>query len=450
MSDWKPAKITPSQIIILGFLILIAAGTVLLMLPVSTREPGGASFLDALFTATSATCVTGLVVRDTAMYWSPFGQAVILLLIQIGGMGVVTMGMAIFMFSGRKISLKQRWVMQESIAAPQVGGIIRQTRFLLTGSLLIEITGAVLLAIRFCGQLGFGKGLWYAVFHSVSAFCNAGFDLMGTVRGSPFSSLTGYTFDPLVNVTACLLIVVGGLGFLTWRDVREHGCRLRSYRLQSKLILSTTAILLVLGFLYFFFYEFRQSQWAAMSEGQRLMAAVFQSVTPRTAGFNTVDLAAMSETSQLVTIFLMLVGGSPGSTAGGFKTTTLAVLLLSARAIFLHRDSAQCFGRRIHESALRNAAALFVIYLLLFLTGGCLIACIDQIPLMGALFESASAVATVGLSLGYTSTLSTVSRLILIFLMYFGRVGGLTMIYAVTANKTPSLSQLPQEQVIVG
>ena len=273
---------------------------------------------------------------------------------------------------------------------------------------------------------------------------------MGTVRGSPFSSLTGYTFDPLVNVTACLLIVVGGLGFLTWRDVREHGCRLRSYRLQSKLILSTTAILLVLGFLYFFFYEFRQPQWAAMSEGQRLMAAVFQSVTPRTAGFNTVDLAAMSETSQLVTIFLMLVGGSPGSTAGGFKTTTLAVLLLSARAIFLHRDSAQCFGRRIHESALRNAAALFVIYLLLFLTGGCLIACIDQIPLMGALFESASAVATVGLSLGYTSTLSTVSRLILIFLMYFGRVGGLTMIYAVTANKAPNLSQLPQEQVIVG
>ena len=450
MSDWKPAKITPSQIIILGFLILIAVGTVLLMLPVSTREPGGASFLDALFTATSATCVTGLVVRDTAMYWSPFGQAVILLLIQIGGMGVVTMGMAIFMFSGRKISLKQRWVMQESIAAPQVGGIIRQTRFLLTGSLLIEVIGAVLLAIRFCGQLGFGKGLWYAVFHSVSAFCNAGFDLMGTVRGSPFSSLTGYTFDPLVNVTACLLIVVGGLGFLTWRDVREHGCRLRSYRLQSKLILSTTAILLVLGFLYFFFYEFRQPQWAAMSEGQRLMAAVFQSVTPRTAGFNTVDLAAMSETSQLVTIFLMLVGGSPGSTAGGFKTTTLAVLLLTTAAVFRRRDTAHCFGRRLQDEAVHSAMALFVIYLLLAVAGGILICCIDGIPLMGALFESSSAVATVGLSLGYTAGLSAASRLILIFLMYFGRVGGLTVIYAVTVRGTGKVSQFPQERLTVG
>ena len=446
---WKNDRITPAQIIILGFLLLITVGTVLLMLPVSTSGPDGASFLDALFTATSATCVTGLVVQDTALYWSPFGQAVILVLIQIGGMGVVTMAVAIFIFSGRRISLKQRWVMQESISAPQVGGIVRQTRFILKTAVLMEAAGAVLLALRFCPGMGW-KGLWYAVFHSISAFCNAGFDLMGTVRGAEFSSLTGYTFDPLVNVTACLLIVVGGLGFLTWRDIREHGRHLRSYRLQSKLILSTTAILLVLSFLYFFFYEFRQPQWAAMSEGQRLMAAVFQSVTPRTAGFNTVDLAAMSETSQLVTIFLMLVGGSPGSTAGGFKTTTLAVLLLSARAIFLHRDSAQCFGRRIHESALRNAAALFVIYLLLFLTGGCLIACIDQIPLMGALFESASAVATVGLSLGYTSTLSTVSRLILIFLMYFGRVGGLTMIYAVTANKAPNLSQLPQEQVIVG
>ena len=450
MSLLRKRQASPAQVIILGFVGLIGAGTLLLMLPFASREPGSAPFLDALFTATSATCVTGLVVQDTATYWTVFGQGVILLLIQIGGMGVVTVAMAIAMVTGQKIGLKERLFMQESIADTQVGGIVARTRFILKVAFAIELAGAAVLAVRFIPRFGPGKGLWLALFHSVSAFCNAGFDLMGTVRGSPFSSLTGYTFDPLVNVTACLLIVVGGLGFLTWRDVREHGCRLRSYRLQSKLILSTTAILLVLGFLYFFFYEFRQSQWAAMSEGQRLMAAVFQSVTPRTAGFNTVDLAAMSETSQLVTIFLMLVGGSPGSTAGGFKTTTLAVLLLSARAIFLHRDSAQCFGRRIHESALRNAAALFVIYLLLFLTGGCLIACIDQIPLMGALFESASAVATVGLSLGYTSTLSTVSRLILIFLMYFGRVGGLTMIYAVTANKAPNLSQLPQEQVIVG
>ena len=450
MSALKSHKLSPAQIIMLSFLFLIAVGTFLLMLPISTTIPGHASFMDAVFTATSATCVTGLVVQDTSLYWSLFGQAVILLLIQIGGMGVVTMGIMIFMFSGRKISLRQRWVMQESISAPQVGGIIRETRFLLTGSLLIEASGTLLLAARFCRQLGFGKGLWYAVFHSISAFCNAGFDLMGAVQDAEFSSLTAYTADPLVNFSIFLLIVVGGLGFLTWHDLRSHKFHLHAYRLQSKLILTTTVMLLLAGFFHFFFYEFRLPQWSGMGTRERFFAASFQSVTTRTAGFNTVDLTALSETGQLITILLMLVGGSTGSTAGGIKTTTLAVLLLSARAIFRHQDSARCFGRRIHESALRNASALLVLYLLLFLTGGCLVACIDEIPLMAALFESASAVATVGLSLGYTPHLSSASHLILIFLMYFGRVGGLTMIYAVAANRPASVSQFPQEHVSVG
>jgi len=444
----KTEKITPAQIIILGFLLLIALGTLLLMLPFSTRDGGGASFPDALFTATSATCVTGLVVQDTALYWSAFGQAVILTLIQIGGMGVVTAAVAISMFSGKKIGLKSRWVMQESISAPQVGGIIRETRMILLGVLLFEAAGTVLLALRLCPQMGFGRGLWYALFHSVSAFCNAGFDLMGCFSG-PFSSLTSFSGDPAIHVVICLLVVIGGLGFFTWRDIRTHRLRLRAYSLQSKLILLTSGVLLLLGFLFFFAFEFRRDVWTDLSGGERLMAAVFQSVSPRTAGFNTVDLAAMHPVSQLVTIGLMLVGGSPGSTAGGFKTTTLAVLLLGTRAIFLHRDSAQCFGRRIQEPALQNASALFMLYLLLFLSGGCLICGIDGIPLMAALFESGSAVGTVGLSLGYTSGLSHVSRLILIFLMYFGRVGGLTMIYAVTRS-TPAVSQLPQERVTVG
>ena len=438
------------QVIILGFMLVILLGSLCLTLPLATRDGQGASFLDALFTSTSAVCVTGLVLHDTASYWSVFGQAVILFLIQIGGMGVVTVSVAVAIFSGRKISLMQRSTMRESISAPQVGGIVRMTEFILKTVFLVELLGAVAMAPVFVRDFGFLKGVWYAMFHSISAFCNAGFDLMGTVENAPFSSLTAYAADPLVNGVVSLLIIIGGLGFLTWHDIRAHNRRLRAYRLQSKLILSTTGLLLALSFVYFFFYEFGLPQWASMSGSQRFTAAAFQAVTPRTAGFNTVDLSMMSETSQLVTILLMLVGGSPGSTAGGFKTTTLAVLLLSARAIFLHRDSAQCFGRRIHESALRNAAALFMLYLLLFLTGGCLIAAIDQIPLMAALFESSSAVATVGLSLGYTSTLSTASRLILIFLMYFGRVGGLTMIYAVTAHKAPEVSLLPQEQVIVG
>ena len=444
----KMDRITPAQIIILGFLFLIAIGTALLMLPVSTSGPGGASFLDALFTATSATCVTGLVVQDTALYWSSFGQAVLLVLIQIGGMGVVTMAVAIFIFTGRHISLKQRWVMQESISAPQVGGIVRQTRFILKTALAMEAAGAALLALRFCPQMGV-RGVWYAVFHSISAFCNAGFDLMG-VRSGPCSSLTSYTADSLVNIAIILLIVLGGIGFMTWQDFREHKWHLRAMRLQTKVVLSTTAILLAGGFLYFFLYEFRQPQWQSLGTGERFWAALFQTVTPRTAGFNTVDLSQMTPPSQLITILFMLVGGSPGSTAGGFKTTTLAVLLLTTAAVFRRRDTAHCFGRRLLDEALHNAMALFVIYLLLAVTGGILICCIDGIPLMGALFESSSAVATVGLSLGYTAGLSAASRLILIFLMYFGRVGGLTVIYAVTVRGTGKVSQFPQERLTVG
>ena len=445
---WKSERVSPARVIIFGFLALILLGTALLMLPVSTRERVGASFFDALFTATSATCVTGLVVHDTATYWSGFGQAVILFLIQVGGMGVVTMAVAIFIFSGKRIGLKQRWVMQESISAPQVGGIVRQTRVILKTAFAIEGVGALILAVRFCPEFGPGRGLWYAVFHSISAFCNAGFDLMGTQ--APFSSLTGYTGDAAVNATVMLLIVVGGLGFLTWQDVSAHRFRFKEYRLQSKLILVTTAGLLLFGFLFFLLYEFRLPQWDSLPPSEKFLAAMFQSVTPRTAGFNTVDLARMSEPSKLLTILLMLTGGSPGSTAGGFKTTTFAVLMLSAIAVFKKRRSAQCYGRRVQDGALQSACAIFLLYLLLFLAGGIVICCIDQVPLMDALFEAASAIGTVGLSLGGTARFSLPCRMILVFLMYFGRVGGLTMIYAFTAGSRAISSQFPQEQVTVG
>ena len=445
---WKSERVSPARVIIFGFLALILLGTALLMLPVSTRERVGASFFDALFTATSATCVTGLVVHDTATYWSGFGQAVILFLIQVGGMGVVTMAVAIFIFSGKRIGLKQRWVMQESISAPQVGGIVRQTRVILKTAFAIEGVGALILAVHFCPEFGPGRGLWYAVFHSISAFCNAGFDLMGTQ--APFSSLTGYTGDAAVNATVMLLIVVGGLGFLTWQDVSAHRFRFKEYRLQSKLILVTTAGLLLFGFLFFLLYEFRLPQWDNLPPSEKFLAAMFQSVTPRTAGFNTVDLARMSEPSKLLTILLMLTGGSPGSTAGGFKTTTFAVLMLSAIAVFRKRPSAQCFGRRVQDGVLQSACAIFLLYLLLFLAGGIVICCIDQVPLMDALFEAASAIGTVGLSLGGTARFSLPCRMILVFLMYFGRVGGLTMIYAFTAGSRAISSQFPQEQVTVG
>ena len=444
MSRFFPRRITPAQVVILGFLFQILAGTLLLSLPAATRTGQSAPLLDALFTATSATCVTGLVVQDTVQYWSLFGQVVILLLIQIGGMGVVTMAVAISIFSGRKIGLRERWVMQESISAPQVGGIVRMTGFILKTALVIEALGALVLALRFCPEFGLAKGIWYGVFHAISAFCNAGFDLMG--EEAAFSSLTGYTGDPVVNVVICLLIVLGGLGFLTWQDVATHRWHVARYRLQSKLILTTTALLLVGGGLY----EFAQPQWAGLSHGERGWATLFQTVSPRTAGFNTVDLTQLTRPALLVTILLMLAGGSPGSTAGGFKTTTLAVLFLAVLGVFRRQNGASAFGRRLSETAIRNACALFVLYLTLFLAGGLLLCCLDGIPLTEALFEAASAIGTVGLTLGATTQVSPVSQGILIFLMYFGRVGGLTMIYAMTARPGGVSSQYPQEQVTVG
>ena len=263
----------PARIILIGFALLILAGALLLTLPISTRDGQGAAFFDALFTATSATCVTGLVVQDTALYWSGFGQAVILMLIQIGGMGVVTAAAAISMLAGRRIGLKERWVMQESISAPQVGGIVRRTRFILAVTLVLEGTGTLLLALRFCPEMGLFRGLWYAVFHAVSSFCNAGFDLMGAA-GTPFVSLTGYAGDPLVNFTVMGLIVLGGIGFLTWGDVREHKWHLRAYCLQSKLVLAVTAALILLPALFFLLYELRLPQWQTLTLGEKVQGVV--------------------------------------------------------------------------------------------------------------------------------------------------------------------------------
>ncbi len=444
----KNRQLSPAQIIPLSFLAMILLGTLLLMLPFATRDGRGAGLETALFTATSASCVTGLVLQDTAQYWTLFGQIVILCLIQIGGMGVVTMAVIISMFSGRKIGLRERWVMQESISAPQVGGIVRMTGMILKVTLAVELTGAALLALSFCRSMNMGKGLWYALFHSISAFCNAGFDLMGIKE--PCSSLTAFTGDAIVNITLVLIILIGGIGFATWSDVREYGFRIHRYSQQSKIILVTTLVLVLGGFCFMFFYEFALPQWAGLSLGQRTLAALFQTVTPRTAGFNTVDLNAMSGAGKLVVLCLMLIGGAPGSTAGGFKMTTIAVLLLCVRAAYRGRESAEAFGRRVPDKSIRNAAAVFMLYILLFVGVGIAICCIDGVELMPALFEAASAVATVGLSLGITSQLSTISHLLLILLMFFGRVGGLTLIYAVSTGDGPTGARLPMGRVTVG
>ena len=440
---WKSDRVSPARIIISAFLLLILLGTALLMLPFSTRVWGGASFADALFTATSATCVTGLVVHDTATYWSRFGQLVILFLIQVGGMGVVTMAVAIFIFSGKRISLKQRWVMQESISAPQVGGIVRMTGFILKTAFAIEGLGTLILAFRFCPELGLGRGLWYSVFHSISAFCNAGFDLIG-IR-TPFSSLTSYSVQPIVNLVIMMLIVAGGIGFLTWEDIKNHKWHFKKYGMQSKVIFMVTGLLIFLPALYFFYFEFSNVPLT-----ERVWVSLFQSVTPRTAGFNTADLNLLSEVGQMLIIMLMLIGGSPGSTAGGMKTTTLAVLVSSALSVFRKKEHTHFFGRQIPDGTIRNAATIFLMYIVLFLVGGMVISRTEDIPLMTALFETASAIGTVGLSLGITPDLGFVSHIILICLMFFGRVGGLTLIFATISEKKLNVSKYPQEKITVG
>ena len=438
----KKHKLTSSQIIILGFSGVILLGTLLLMLPASCREGCMTSFADALFTATSAVCVTGLVVQDTATYWSGFGQFVILLLIQIGGMGVITVAASIAMISGRKISLMQRSTMQEAISAPHVGGIVRLTGFIIQVTLMIELLGAAVMAPVFCRDFGI-RGLWMALFHSVSAFCNAGFDLMG-VR-APYSSLTSYAAEPVINLTVMLLIVVGGIGFLTWDDIRANHLHLHKYRMQSKVILCTTAFLLAVPAAYFFFCEF-----SGLPAGKRILASLFQAVTPRTAGFNTMELTELSEAGQFITIVLMLIGGSPGSTAGGMKTTTVAVLFATAIATFRRKEYLHCFGRRIDDDVVKNAATILLMYLVLFFFGGLVISITEGLPMLTCLFEAASAVGTVGLTLGITPGLGAVSRGILILLMFFGRVGGLTLIFAALSGAKKNISKLPREKITVG
>lgn len=430
------------QIIILGFFLLILTGALLLMLPISSQERSVTGFLDALFTAASSTCVTGLITKDTATHWSLFGQSVILILIQIGGMGVITIGMTIMRVSGQKIGLWHRSTMQESISALQVGGIIRLTGFILKISAIIELLGALLLMPVFCTDFGAAKGIWYSVFHSVSAFCNAGFDLMG-IR-EQFSSLTLYHDNIYVNIVIMMLIITGGIGFLTWDDIKVNKYHLKKYRLQSKIILLTSLLLILIPALFYFFCEYSDNPIK-----ERIFHSLFQSVTSRTAGFNTTDLSKMSESGIVIMIVLMLVGGSPGSTAGGMKTTTLAVIFLSAIAVFKRKNDVQCFRRRISEEAVRNAAAILTMYITLFLTGGIIISRIENLPLITCLFETGSAVGTAGLTLGITTQLSLIPKIILIILMFLGRVGGLTLIYAAIPSELNN-SRMPQEKIMVG
>ena len=418
-----------AMVIAVGFALIILAGALLLMLPCAAKSGRATPFIDALFTATSATCVTGLVTVSTAVHWSLFGKCVILLLIQIGGLGFRSVMTAASLLLRRTITLRERMVIGAGFGLDSSGGIVRLMRRVLVGPL---------------------RGVGMGVFHAISAFCNGGFDLMGT-PDDPFCSLVHYADDPLVNLTIMALIVLGGLGFFVWSDVWDHR-RFRRLSLHSKLVLAMSGVLLGGGFVLTLLFEWSNpATLGGMSVPHRLLAAAFQTVTLRTAGFNTIDQSALTDPSQAVACVLMLIGGSPGSTAGGLKTVTVAVLALSAVSALRGRTSVTAFGRTIEPRSIMNAVALTVVGVTIILGGACAISFIENVPMNLCLFETASAFGTVGLTMSLTPALSAVSHIMLIVMMYFGRVGVLTFGVAVfLRRREPPKLTFPSGNVMIG
>lgn len=440
-------QMSQTQFIAFGFLVLILAGTMLLSLPVSSRDGESVGFLNALFTATSASCVTGLVVADTWSQWTLFGQIVILAMIQIGGLGFITVGVFVSIVLRRKIGLKQRGLMQESMSALKIGGIVKLAKKIIIGTLILEGGGAVLLALRFVPQFGVFRGIFYGVFHSISAFCNAGFDLMGS-RG-PYSSFVAYYDDWLVNLVIMSLIIIGGIGFIVWDDVSTHKLAVKKYLLQTKVVLLTTFVLVFGGALLFYLFE-KDNLLADMPAGGQILSSLFGSVTARTAGFNSTDVAAMSDGGKLLTIILMFIGGSPGSTAGGVKTTTIVVLLLYVVSNIRRTYGVNVFGRRLEDDAIKRASSIFTINLFLALTASLIIMGIQSMPMADVMFETFSAIGTVGMTTGITRDLIPFSRVIIIILMYCGRIGSLSFALSFTQQKKIAHIQQPVEKITVG
>ena len=431
------------QTLTIGFACLILAGAVLLMLPISSRSGQPIPFLDALFTSASASCVTGLVLYDTWTQFTFFGQAVLLVLIQVGGLGFMTLSILVAILLHRRVGLHQRSVLMDTVGALQVGGVVRLTRRALLVTAAWEGTGAVLLAVWFCPRYGLGRGLWMAVFHAVSAFCNAGFDLLGTG-----ASLTTEAGEPLLNLVIMALIVAGGLGFLVWDDVLVNRFYFRRYRLHSKLVLTGTAALLVVGTVLFYIVE-GDHAFAGVPTGQRLLMAAFQSVTCRTAGFNTADLMALSQAGILISMALMFIGAGSGSTGGGIKVNTFAVLLLGIRARALRKDDVNVFHRRLEADTIQQAFSSVSIFALTCLLG-CLVLCLEGVRVDDALFEAVSAIGTVGLTHGVTPTLKAASKVTITLLMFAGRVGSLSVAMAMTRDRPhPKVRNVP-EKILIG
>ena len=440
-------RLNQVQYIALGFFFIILAGSLILTLPIASRSGEWTPFLDSMFTATSATCVTGLVVYDTFTHWNVFGQLVILLLIQIGGLGFITVGVGFSMAFRRRIGLRQRDLLKESINAMEIGGIVKLSRKIFIGTALCEGVGALLLATRFIPEFGLVKGIYYSIFHAISAFCNDGFDLMGGQQ--PYASFTAYATDPVINITLMLLIIVGGLGFVVWSDVVSKRFRWKNYSLHTKMVISVTLLLIFGGALLLFLFE-QGGTIKGMSTGDQILTSLFGSVTARTAGFNTVDTGALQPESKLLTIALMFIGGSPGSTAGGVKTTTIAVILIYVISNLRGESGCNVFHRRIGDEVIKRASMVFCLNLFLGLTSVTLILATSNLHMSDVLFEVYSAISTVGMTTGITRDLNVMGRIVIIILMYCGRIGSMTFALSLVAKPEAKGLSLPEEKITIG
>lgn len=441
-------NLTYAKLSALGFLAIILIGAVLLSLPISSRSGEFTPFINALFTATSATCVTGLVVYDTYNYFTVFGQGVILLLIQIGGLGFMIIATLFMLVLKRRIGIRERGLLKEAVNTISIGGIVRLAKHILIGTLLFEGIGAIVLSIKFSKEMGVVPGIFNGLFHSISAFCNAGFDLMG--RYGEFTSLTRYNGDLVVNAIIMSLIVIGGIGFIVWEDIYKNKLNFTKYKLHSKIVLVTTFFLIISSAIIFYLLE-RKNLLIYSGVKESIFSSLFLAVTPRTAGFNTVDTASLSQGSKLLTMMLMVIGGSPGSTAGGIKTTTFIIVILTAISSVMRSNDLSIFNRRLEDSILKQAFSIISIYILGSTLAMLIISLVQPELMLGDIsFEVLSAIGTVGLSTGITSQLESLSKFIIVGLMYCGRVGSLSVLLAVTENRNNVLTRNPVEKIIIG
>lgn len=445
----KKIKLSVWQFLALGYLTAIIAGSILLILPFATTEGETTSYLNALFTSASATCVTGLAPYDTGTHWTLFGQIVILVLIQLGGIGFMTFVSSLFLAFGRGMSIYSRRALMTSAGGNKLSGLKSLVKRIAIGTAVCEITGALLLMIRFIPDFGAGDGIYYAVWHSVSAFCNAGFDLMGKYGGA---SLSSYATDPLVTLTVSALIIIGGLGFCVWGDIADCKFNAKKFQLNTKIVLFMSTFLIIIGTVLFMVFEWNNPAYEGYDFGNKLLVSLFNAISPRTAGFYTTNPAALSDSGFLLTIILMFIGGSSGSTAGGIKVGTFAVIVMGMISVFRGRRDINMGKKRIDDALLSQALAILTACLMIVLAATLVICAVepDSVGFKGALFECVSALGTVGLSLNLTPELGVASRIILILLMYAGRVGILTLALALGEKRTVSEVRKPLDTLLIG